>query len=117
MIAKAIEQQLSPNYIIDVSKPFHVRWWAATLGVTEQGLGRAVNAVGVRAIEVFCYLRQEAVRSTERRSHHRLHVRPNAEESSREPDGETAGRRTGRSCGCPTAQSRLGELRRERPGV
>jgi Protein of unknown function (DUF3606) len=54
MIAKAIAQQLSPNYIIDVSKAFHVSWWAATLGATERDLIRAVNAVGVRAIEV-CY--------------------------------------------------------------
>ena len=80
MIAKAKEQQFSPNYIIDVSKPFHVSWWAATLGATEQDLIRAVNAVGARAIEVSYYLRQEGVRSVERRSHHRLHARPNEEE-------------------------------------
>ena len=116
MIAKAIEQQLSPNYIIDVSKPIHVMRWAATLGVTEQGLGRAVNAVGVRAIEVFCYLRQEAVRSTERLTSPLTCSAKRGGELER-ADGEAAGRRTGRSCGCPTAQSRRGELRRERPGV
>ena len=85
MIAKATAQQLSPNYIIDVSKAFHVSWWAATLGATERDLIRAVNAVGVRAIEVCYYLRQEGIRSIERRSHHRLHVRPDSEERSREP--------------------------------
>ncbi len=77
MITTAIEQRLNPNYIIDVSKPFHVSWWATALDATEQDLIRAVNAVGARAIEVFYYLRHEGARSTKRRSHRRLHVWPN----------------------------------------
>ena len=64
MITTAIEQRLNPNYIIDLSKPFHVSWWATALA-TEQDLIRAVNAAGVRAIEVFYYLRHEGARSTE----------------------------------------------------
>ena len=85
MIAKRLEYQLSPNHVIDVSKPFHVSWWAENLGVTEQDLIRAVHAAGVRAIAVHCYLSQKHLRSTERRSHRRLHDRLHAEEKAIEP--------------------------------
>jgi len=84
MTAKPMEQ-LSPRYIIDVTKPFHVSWWAVTLGVTEQDLVRAVNMVGTRAIDARYYLSQEGARPAERRSQHRLRTRPLSEERPREP--------------------------------
>jgi hypothetical protein len=84
MIEKAIEQQLSPKYIIDLSKPFHVAWWAATLGVSEQDLVRAVNAVGTQATDVSCYLRQRAGCSVGGHSRHRSPDRLSGAERSRE---------------------------------
>ena len=91
MIARTKELQLSPEYVIEVSKPFHVSWWAATLGVTEQELVEAVSATGVRAVEVCRYLRKECVISTERYPPRRLRNRPGAEERSRELSGKAKG--------------------------
>jgi Protein of unknown function (DUF3606) len=60
MIDKAMFESLNHRYVIDTSKPFHVSWWAATLGVSEPDLLKAVNAVGVRVSDVYYYLRQNA---------------------------------------------------------
>ena len=58
MIDNAIFESLNHRYVIDASKPFHISWWAATLGVSEPDLLRAVNAVGVQVSAVYHYLRQ-----------------------------------------------------------
>ncbi len=65
MIENAIEQQLNPKYIIDVTKPFHVAWWAAIFGVNEQELIDAVNAVGMQATQVYRYLGEEGARAAD----------------------------------------------------
>ena len=76
MIARIIEQKLSPKYVIDVSKPFHVSWWAATLGVSEDELIEAVASSGARAIDAFRYLCRERIRSADTSPPHRLHNLP-----------------------------------------
>jgi len=57
---KATAELLSQGYIIDVSKPFHVAWWAATLGVDQADLVRAVRAVGAEADAVYWYLSRQS---------------------------------------------------------
>jgi len=47
---------LGHGYVIDVSKPFHIAWWTATLGVDQADLVRAVRAVGAKVDEVYWYL-------------------------------------------------------------
>ena len=59
MIDKAMFESLNHRYVIDASKPFHISWWAATLGVSEPDLLKAVNAVGVQASAVYYYLREK----------------------------------------------------------
>jgi len=44
------EEQLSPKYIVDVTKPSHVAWWAAAFEVQERALIEAVEAVGRRPL-------------------------------------------------------------------
>jgi|SRR5215510_8773188 len=63
------EQQLSPNYVVDVTKPAHLAWWAAAFEVPEQALIEAVEVVGPQATEVFRYLQDDA-RPTERNAPH-----------------------------------------------
>ena len=43
-------------YIIDVSKSWHVTWWAAVLGVSEDALLDAVSLVGTNTDAVEAYL-------------------------------------------------------------
>ena len=57
---KATAELLSHGYVIDMSKPFHIAWWAATLGVDQTDLVRAVKAVGAAADEVYWYLSRRA---------------------------------------------------------
>jgi len=45
------------RYLIDVSKPWHVAWWAKELGVSEDSLLEAVRAVGNQARAVQYHLR------------------------------------------------------------
>jgi len=53
------EEQLSPNYVVDVTKPSHLAWWAAAFDVPERALIEAVDAVGPQATEVFHYLQED----------------------------------------------------------
>jgi hypothetical protein len=55
----AAAELLSRGYVIDVSKPFHVAWWAATLGVNQADLVRAVRAVGAEVDEVYRYFSRQ----------------------------------------------------------
>src|SRR5215831_10144010 len=64
------EQQLSPNYVVDVTKPAHLAWWAAAFDVPEQALLEAVEVVGPQATEVFRYLQRDDARPTERHAPH-----------------------------------------------
>ena len=45
------------RYVIDATKPWHVAWWAAELGVSEQSLLKAVDVVGDQARAVEFHLR------------------------------------------------------------
>lgn len=89
MTERTSEPQLSPTYVIDVTKPVHVSWWAAALGVTEQELAEAVSTIGVRAIEVCRYLRKDYVWPAKGCSPGRARNRPGAEQQSRRPAGRT----------------------------
>ena len=60
------EQQLSPNYVVDVTKPSHLAWWAAAFDVPEQAVIEAVEVVGPQATEVFRYLQQDGAPPTNR---------------------------------------------------
>lgn len=44
------------RYLIDVTKPWHVAWWAAELGVTEDSLLDIIDIVGNQARAVEYYL-------------------------------------------------------------
>ena len=49
--------QASHNqYVIDITKPWHVAWWAVELGVSEGALLEAVAVVGNQARAVQAYL-------------------------------------------------------------
>jgi hypothetical protein len=60
MIDKAMFESLNHRYVIDASKPSHISWWAATLGVSEPDLLKAMSAVGVKISAVYYYLRGNA---------------------------------------------------------
>ena len=45
------------RYVIDVTKQWHVAWWAAELGVPEDSLLEAVDVVGNQARAVEFHLR------------------------------------------------------------
>ena len=53
------------QYVIDTTKPWHVAWWAAELGVSADELRAAVDLVGNRARMVALHLRM--IRETPRR--------------------------------------------------
>jgi Protein of unknown function (DUF3606) len=44
------------RYLIDVTKPWHVAWWAAELGVSEDSLLDIIDIVGNQALAVEYYL-------------------------------------------------------------
>ncbi len=48
------------RYAIDVTKPWHVAWWAEELGVSEDSLLDIVDIVGnqARAVEYYLGLRE-----------------------------------------------------------
>jgi hypothetical protein len=48
------------HYVIDVSKSWHVAWWAAVLGVSEDALLDAIRLVGNEADAVEVYLTHRA---------------------------------------------------------
>jgi len=58
------------RYVIDASKPWHIVWWAAELGVSEGSLLKAVHAVGnqARAVEFHLRLGKPRERRRTRRS-------------------------------------------------
>jgi len=51
---------LSKEYVIDLSKPWHVAWWAKEFGVPESLLTEAVTHVGDHAEVVHLYLQQHS---------------------------------------------------------
>ena len=59
-------QELSPSYVVDVTKPFHIAWWAAAFDVPERTLIEAVELVGPRATEVFRYLQRYVAQPADR---------------------------------------------------
>src|SRR5882672_7525705 len=58
------------RYLIDATKPWHVSWWAAELGVSEDSLLEAVDVVGnqARAVEYRLRLGKPSERRRGRRS-------------------------------------------------
>ena len=50
---------LSDQYLIDLSKPWHVAWWAKEFGVSEQLLCAAVVLVGDQAEVVRDYVQRQ----------------------------------------------------------
>lgn len=58
------------RYVIDASKPWHIAWWATELGVSEDSLLDAVDAVGnqARAVEFHLRLGKPRERRKTRRS-------------------------------------------------
>jgi hypothetical protein len=58
------------RYVIDANKPWHVAWWAAELGVSEDSLLEAVDVVGnqARAVEFHLRLGRARERRRARRS-------------------------------------------------
>jgi hypothetical protein len=44
------------RYVIDVSKTWHIVWWAAVLGVSEAALLDAITLVGNQSDAVEAYL-------------------------------------------------------------
>jgi hypothetical protein len=49
------------RYLIDITKPWHVAWWATELGVSEEILLDAIDIVGnqARAVEYYLAVRDE----------------------------------------------------------
>jgi hypothetical protein len=48
------------NFAIDPSKPAHLEWWAEYFEISERDLLTAIDAVGVQALDVQCYLQLAA---------------------------------------------------------
>ena len=48
------------NFAIDPSKPAHLEWWAEYFEISEQALLAAIDAAGVRALDVQLYLHNHA---------------------------------------------------------
>jgi hypothetical protein len=48
------------RYVIDLTKPWHVAWWAAELGVSEDSLLDIIDIVGnqARAVEYYLVTRE-----------------------------------------------------------
>ena len=68
------------RHFIDATKPWHVAWWAAELGVSEESLLEAVYAVGdqARAVEFHLHARQEQIPTAPSRPATRGHWAPNS---------------------------------------
>ena len=49
---------VNPKYVIDLSRPSEVAWWAAHLAVSEKDLLEAAKAVGAKVGRLSSYLRQ-----------------------------------------------------------
>jgi hypothetical protein len=60
------------RHVIDPTKPWHVAWWAAKLGVSEESLLEAVCAVGdrARAVEFHLHARANLFRDQLRETAH-----------------------------------------------
>ena len=50
---------LSDQYVVDLTKPWHVSWWAKQFGVSEERLQEAVAVMGQRAGLIRFYLVQQ----------------------------------------------------------
>jgi len=50
---------LSDQYVVDLTKPWHVSWWSKQFGVSEERLQEAVAVMGQRAGLVRYYLDQQ----------------------------------------------------------
>ena len=48
------------KFVIDSSRPAHLGWWAEYFEISEQALLAAIDAVGIRALDVQLYLRNKA---------------------------------------------------------
>ena len=48
------------KFIIDPTKPTHLGWWAEYFEISEQALLAAIDAAGVRALDVQLYLHNHA---------------------------------------------------------
>jgi hypothetical protein len=58
-----MQSQANHNrYVIDVSKPWHVAWWAKELGVSEDSLLDAIHRVGVEVGAVEAYIGTRSAR-------------------------------------------------------
>ena len=51
---------VNPKYVIDLSRPSELAWWAAHLAVSEKDLVEAAQAVGAEVGKVSSYLRERA---------------------------------------------------------
>jgi hypothetical protein len=58
------------RHVIDMSKSWHIAWWAAELGVSEYSLREAIDAIGnqARAVEFHLRLGKPRERRRARRS-------------------------------------------------
>jgi hypothetical protein len=54
-----IDVILNNRYIVDLTKPWHVAWWADYFGVSEVVLQDAISLVGPRAAAIGLYLEHE----------------------------------------------------------
>ena len=53
------DAMLPGRYVIDLTKPWHVAWWAEHFGVSEALLTAAVGVVGAHADVVRLFLDQQ----------------------------------------------------------
>lgn len=62
------------QYVIDTTKPWHVEWWAAELGVSADEVRAAVDIVGNRARMVALHLRMIRAAPRRRRTRSSTHT-------------------------------------------
>ena len=85
------EQQLSPNYVVDVTKPSHLAWWAAAFDVPEQAVIEAVEVVGPQATEVFRYLQRDGTQPSNRSAPHHASDRRRSDRRRADPRATALG--------------------------
>jgi hypothetical protein len=63
------DQANHKRYLIDVTKAWHIAWWATVLGVSEDALLDAITLVGNDADAIEAYLSVHGIHSA-REQHH-----------------------------------------------
>jgi uncharacterized protein DUF3606 len=63
-MSQPVTEILPDRYLVDLTKPWHLVWWAGHFGVSEEMLQTAISRVGTRAEAIRLRLDYEKHKST-----------------------------------------------------